>query len=236
MWALGSMLFPNAQKDEVADQSPMVVEDASAQGEQASSDNSQAASTDTPTTQVDQPTFVVASGSPTAQPQPQNDQQPTQSQALNDQPQQLQAQQQILQPQQQILQPQPQLLQPQPQNAQQPTSQPQVSNEQAEPPRPQQKSETLSAKEVDRLTNLGEKFVAQGDLQTARRVLEHAANAHGARAALLLGATYDPDGLQKMGALGIRPDLEKAQMWYARAAEFGSKEASQRLAALARRH
>ena len=46
-------------------------------------------------------------------------------------------------------------------------------------------------------------------------------------------ATYDPDGLRRMGMVGVRPDLEQAKSWYTRAAELGPPEASQRLAALA---
>jgi hypothetical protein len=217
-WAIGSMFFSNAPKDEVRDPSQMEAaapQDVSAEREQAPSDNSQSATVSTPATQVEQATYVVANTSPTAQPQPQNDQQQPRSQAL-------------------IEQQQPPQQRP---NEQQTTPLPQqVSNDQAEPPRPQQKSEiSLSAEEVERLTNLGEKMLAQGDLATARRLLEHAAQARGARAALLLGATYDPDGLRKMGAVGVRPDLEKAHMWYARAAEFGSSEASHRLAGLGQR-
>jgi hypothetical protein len=217
-WAVGSMFFSNAPKDEVRDPSQMEAaapENVSAEREQAPSDNSQSATVSTPATQVEQATYVVANTSPTAQPQPQNDQQQPQSQTL-------------------IEQQQPPQQRP---NEQETTPPPQqVSNQQTEPPRPQQKSEiSLSAEEVERLTNLGEKMLAQGDLATARRLLEHAAQARGARAALLLGATYDPDGLRKMGAVGVRPDLEKAHMWYARAAEFGSSEASHRLAGLGQR-
>jgi TPR repeat protein len=36
-----------------------------------------------------------------------------------------------------------------------------------------------------------------------------------------------------MGAVGIKPDPEKAHFWYERAAEFGSGEAGKRLTALA---
>ena len=49
----------------------------------------------------------------------------------------------------------------------------------------------------------------------------------------MLGATYDPIGLKGMGVVGILPDLEQAHAWYMRAAEFGSREASQRLMTLA---
>jgi hypothetical protein len=233
-WALGSVVFPNVPKDEVRNPNLSILapapEDVSVQREQAPADNPQpadnsqltdnsqpadnsqstAASTPVlaPATPVEPATFAVAN--PAAQPQPQNDQQP-QVQALNEQP-------------------QPRL------NEQQMTSAQPVGNEQAQSPQPQQKSEiSLSPQEIDRLTNLGEKMLAQGDVATARRLLEHAAQARGARAALLLGATYDPEGLRKMGVLGMRADLEKAHMWYTRAAQYGSTEASRRLAGLGQR-
>jgi hypothetical protein len=231
-WVLGTMVFPNAPKDEVRDRNLSILapapEDASAQGEQAppadnpqTTDNSQAADNSQPADNSQSTTASVlapapgafAAATPEPQPQPQSVQQQPQVQALNEQP-----------------QPQPRL------NEQQISSPQQVGNEQAQSPPPQQKSEiSLSPQEVDRLTNLGEKMLAQGDVSTARRLLEHAAEARSARAALLLGATYDPEGLRKMGVLGMRPDLEKAHMWYTRAAQYGSTEASRRLAGLGQR-
>jgi hypothetical protein len=91
-----------------------------------------------------------------------------------------------------------------------------------------------SPEEVDQLIRRAETFFAQGDVATARLFLERAAEARDSRATLMLGRTYDPDVLSRMGVVGIRPNLEQAQMWYTRAAEFGSREASQRLAALSR--
>jgi len=91
----------------------------------------------------------------------------------------------------------------------------------------------LSAEEINRLIHWGEKFLAQGDVATARRFLERAAEARDPRGTLMLGATYDPVGLKGMGVVGILPDLEQAHSWYMRAAEFGSREASQRLTTLA---
>jgi curved DNA-binding protein CbpA len=91
----------------------------------------------------------------------------------------------------------------------------------------------LRSEQVDQLIKLGEKFLAQGDVGAARRLLEHAARARNARATLMLGATYDPDGLRRMGVVGIQPDLEQAHFWYTRALEFGCREASLRLLALA---
>jgi hypothetical protein len=91
----------------------------------------------------------------------------------------------------------------------------------------------LRSEQVDQLIKLGEKFLAQGDVGTARRLLERASRARDARATLMLGATYDPDGLRRMGVVGIQPDLAQAHFWYTRALEFGCREASLRLMALA---
>ena len=91
----------------------------------------------------------------------------------------------------------------------------------------------LRSEQVDQLIKLGEKFLSQGDVGTARRLLERASRARDARATLMLGATYDPDGLRRMGVVGIQPDLAQAHFWYTRALEFGCREASLRLMALA---
>jgi TPR repeat protein len=134
--------------------------------------------------------------------------------------------------------------QPQPRDEQQPqqpqprqlqSQQPQSQQPQSQQPQSQQVTEhSLSAEEVNGLIHWGEKFLAQGDVATARHVLERAAQTRDARVPLMLAATYDPDGLRRMGMVGVRPDLEQAKSWYTRAAELGSPEASQRLAALAR--
>jgi hypothetical protein len=90
----------------------------------------------------------------------------------------------------------------------------------------------LGPEEVEQLIHRGETFLAQGDVAAARLFLERAADARDPRATLMLGTTYDPDVLRRMGAVGIRPDPQQAHQWYAQAAEFGSHEARQRLAAL----
>jgi hypothetical protein len=124
--------------------------------------------------------------------------------------------------------------QPQPRDEQQP-QQSQPQQRQSQQPQSQQVTEhDLSAEEVNGIIHWGEKFLAQGDVATARHVLERAAQTRDARVPLMLAATYDPDGLRRMGMVGVRPDLEQAKLWYTRAAELGSPEASQRLAALAR--
>lgn len=116
----------------------------------------------------------------------------------------------------------------------QPQQQEQLDHQQLRQRQVQQHDERiLTPEEVDRLTKWGQEFLARGDLATARRFLERAAQARDVRATLLLGTTYDPDALRKMGAVGIQPDLQQALSWYTRAAELGSREASQRLTALA---
>lgn len=104
---------------------------------------------------------------------------------------------------------------------------------QAFAPQKVQTDRNFNSDEIDRMVSRGEAFLAQGDVSAARVVLVRAAEARDPRAALALGSTYDPTVLQRMGAVGIRPDPEKAQFWYERAAEFGSGEAGKRLTALA---
>ena len=91
----------------------------------------------------------------------------------------------------------------------------------------------LDRDEVAVLATRGEAFIAAGDIAAARLVLQRAAEARDARAALLLGATYDPIMLEKIRVRGFAPDIATARIWYERAKEFGSAEASQRLEMLA---
>jgi TPR repeat protein len=102
--------------------------------------------------------------------------------------------------------------------------------------RPTNNKRILSPNEVGQLIDRGEASLAQGDVAAARLFLERAAEAGDPRAALKLGATYDPTVLRGMNVVGIRPDPVQARAWYERAAEFGSREASQRLIALAQNH
>jgi TPR repeat protein len=75
----------------------------------------------------------------------------------------------------------------------------------------------------------------QGDISAARAALKRAAETGDARAALALGATYDPNELKEMGAIGIKSDVAQALAWYMKAAEYGSAEAPKRIALLPQR-
>ena len=90
----------------------------------------------------------------------------------------------------------------------------------------------LEPGEVDRLVNRGEDYLAQGDIAAARLILGRAAEARDARAAFSLAATYDPAVLRQLHVVGFRLDVAQARAWYEKALEYGSAEASRRLAAL----
>lgn len=92
----------------------------------------------------------------------------------------------------------------------------------------------VSQEDVAMLRKQGDQYVAAGDFVGARVVLERAADAGDASAALALAATYDPAVLTRFKVKGLTPDIVKAGFWYERARALGSTEAPRRLEALAR--
>jgi TPR repeat protein len=88
----------------------------------------------------------------------------------------------------------------------------------------------LAADELATLMNRARALLAAGDIPPARLLLERAADAQEASAALLLGQTYDPAVLGTPDMRSITPDPATARGWYQKAARFGSLEAQQRLA------
>ena len=95
---------------------------------------------------------------------------------------------------------------------------------------------TLAAAPADgeaaRLRAQGLIALADGDVASARAFLERAAEAGDARALLVLGDTYDPATLARMGAVGLKGDAAQARAYYARALSAGVAAARQRIAAL----
>jgi hypothetical protein len=94
----------------------------------------------------------------------------------------------------------------------------------------------LDADAIATLLERSEKLIAAGDIAGARVLLRRAAEARDGRAALALGATYDPIALQKLGVRGVSADIAMARSWYEKAKEFGSAEGQARLEALASQH
>jgi hypothetical protein len=63
-------------------------------------------------------------------------------------------------------------------------------------------SRVLDPEEIKLLMKQGEQLIAAGDVATARTVLQRAADAGDANAAMALGATYDPNVLARLGVVG----------------------------------
>jgi TPR repeat protein len=83
--------------------------------------------------------------------------------------------------------------------------------------------------QIDFLIGRSETLISEGDVEAARILLHRAAEARSARAALTLGATYDPIMLAILHVHGVTADVSRARDWYEKANEFGSQEALQRL-------
>jgi len=88
----------------------------------------------------------------------------------------------------------------------------------------------IDADELAALLKRARSLIAIGDIAAARLLLERAADAREASAALLLAQTYDPAVLGAPDMRSITPDPAMARDWYRKAAQFGSPEAQQRLA------
>jgi hypothetical protein len=87
----------------------------------------------------------------------------------------------------------------------------------------------LDREEITVLLKRGKDLIANGDLAAARLVLQRAAEANDAEAALALGATYDPFVLRELKVYGFTADAAAARAWYEKARVFGSAAASRRL-------
>jgi len=75
-------------------------------------------------------------------------------------------------------------------------------------------------------------LLAIGDITSARLLLERAADAQEAEAALMLAGTYDPQVLGSQDLRSVTPDPAAARVWYQKAAQLGSADAQRRLGQL----
>jgi hypothetical protein len=89
----------------------------------------------------------------------------------------------------------------------------------------------IDPNEVAGMIKRAQDLVAGGDIVPARLLLQRAAEARSARAALILAATYDPIML-KQTSNGPLPDVGLARSWYAKAVEWGAPEAQRQLESL----
>jgi hypothetical protein len=90
----------------------------------------------------------------------------------------------------------------------------------------------MDSGELAALMTRAKTFLASGDIPPARLLLERAAEAQDASAALMLAQTYDPTVLGTQDIRNITPDPALARSWYQRAAQLGSTDAQRRLSQL----
>jgi TPR repeat protein len=90
----------------------------------------------------------------------------------------------------------------------------------------------MDSGELAALMTRAKAFLASGDIPPARLLLERAAEAQEASAALMLAQTYDPTVLGTQDIRNITPDPALARSWYQRAAQLGSADAQRRLSQL----
>ena len=83
--------------------------------------------------------------------------------------------------------------------------------------------------ELTALLKRAKSLLAIGDIVSARLLLERAADAQEADAALMLAGTYDPQVLGTQDMRSITPDPAMARFWYQKAALLGSSDARRRL-------
>ena len=109
--------------------------------------------------------------------------------------------------------------------------QPSAPREQAIPS--SRASRVLDPEAIELLMKQGQQLIAAGDVATARTVLQRAADAGDADAAMALGGTYDPNVLARLGVVRVSAEAEKARSWYQKAETLGSPDARRRLDLLA---
>jgi hypothetical protein len=90
----------------------------------------------------------------------------------------------------------------------------------------------IDSEELANLMTRAKALLASGDISPARLLLERAAQAQDASAALMLAQTYDPTVLGTQDIRNITPDPALARSWYQRAAQLGSADAQRRLSQL----
>jgi hypothetical protein len=96
-------------------------------------------------------------------------------------------------------------------------------------PRNQPTVPAFSAAEIARLLSRGDWLFAMGDVASARRLYERAADAGEAKAAMKLGETFDPVFLDHSHLRGLHGDPGTAVFWYRRARDLGDTGVASRL-------
>jgi hypothetical protein len=107
-----------------------------------------------------------------------------------------------------------------------------LATPEAKPITPPPSVPRVSAQELANLLTRGDAMLGLDDVVAARLFYERAAELGSARAATMLGKTYDPSFLASVQATGVTPDRKLAASWYRTAAARGDNEGGRLLAAL----
>lgn len=100
-------------------------------------------------------------------------------------------------------------------------------------PKREQELRKLGPDEIATMLKRGEALFEEGDISSARLLLQRAAEGGSEQAAMALAASFDPGVMKNLGVRGVEADVEKARHWYEMARQYGSKEAPKRLESLA---
>ncbi len=103
------------------------------------------------------------------------------------------------------------------------------------PSTPAAPARTEEQRRALRFVAKGNELLAEGDVATARLYYQRGVDAGLHEGALAMAASFDPDELTRLGALGIAGDIKTARRWYERARELGAPEAAERLRRLGER-
>ncbi len=91
---------------------------------------------------------------------------------------------------------------------------------------------SMSPEEATRMLTRASVMIQQGDIASARLMLDRLARASDGRAMYLLAKTFDPKMLAQWNVRGIKPDTARAKFLYGEAVKAGISEARDRLIAL----
>ena len=88
---------------------------------------------------------------------------------------------------------------------------------------PAAKLPPLASKDENLLLGRANEMMRRGDITGARLLFEHLANRDSGVAAFALAQSFDANYLRKLPVRGLSPDQTRADYWYRRAGELGSK-------------
>jgi hypothetical protein len=85
---------------------------------------------------------------------------------------------------------------------------------------------TLTPAQETEMLRKGDEFLERGDVASARLLFKGLAEQGSSWGAFAMARSYDPGFLKKIWIIGaLKPDIEKAKLWYQRASDLGNSKA-----------